>query len=102
MSYETKVEQEIRNFQDVENVHDLPPIFHYWSDKYLRPKLETLGFSSPDEFYLRYITQIAHANPESTCNILSLGAGNCDTEVRLSELLLRTQRPQFYFPSPGY
>ena len=97
MSYETKIDQEIRNYRDVANVHDLPPIFHYWSNKYLRPKLETLGFSSPDEFYFRYITQIAHSNPESTCKILSLGAGNCDTEVRLAELLATCNVQNFAF-----
>lgn len=87
MSYESKVDQEIRNYRDVAKVHDLPPIFHYWSNKFLRPKFETLGFSSPDDFYLGYATQIARSNPESTCTILSLGAGNCDTEVGLAEAL---------------
>lgn len=97
MSYESKVDQEIRNYRDVAIVHDLPPIFHYWSNKYLRPKFETLGFSNPDEFYLRYITQVTHAGPGSTCKILSLGAGNCDTEVRLSELLTARQIRNFEF-----
>jgi len=33
------------------DVHALPGIFHYWSDKYLRPKLEAFGFSNPDQFF---------------------------------------------------
>jgi SAM-dependent methyltransferase len=87
MSYESKVEQEIRIYRDVANVHELPPIYHYWSNKHLRPKFESLGFSNPDEFYVQYIAQFARSSPQSTCNILSVGAGNCDAEVRLSELL---------------
>jgi SAM-dependent methyltransferase len=87
MSYATQIDQEIRFFQDFTNIHELPPIYHYWSNKHLRPKFESLGFSNPDEFYLRYITQTAHSNSPSACKILSLGAGNCDTEVRLSQLL---------------
>lgn len=97
MSYETKMEQEIRNYRDVANVHELPPIFHYWSNKYLRPKFESLGFSNPDEFYVRYIAQLARSTPQSTCNILSVGAGNCDTEVRLSELLAASSVHNFAF-----
>jgi SAM-dependent methyltransferase len=97
MSYESKVEQEIRNYRDVANVHELPPIYHYWSNKHLRPKFESLGFSNPDEFYLRYIAQVAGSTTPSICNILSLGAGNCDTEVRLSKLLRERAVENFEF-----
>src|SRR2546421_10350946 len=97
MSYETKVEQEIRNYRDVADVHELPPIYHYWSNKHLRPKFESLGFSNPDEFYLQYITQFAGSTTQWTCNILSLGAGNCDTELRLSELLVANGVHNFIF-----
>jgi SAM-dependent methyltransferase len=97
MSYETKVEQEIRIYQDVANVHDLPAMCHYWSNKYLRPKLELLGFKNPDDFFVRYITQSAQSSPQSICNILSLGAGNCDTEVHLSELLREGGVSNFVF-----
>lgn len=97
MSYETKLEQEIRNYRDDANVHELPPIYHYWSNKHLRPKLESLGFSNPDDFYVRYIAQLARSTTPSTCNILSLGAGNCDTEVRLSELLATSRAHNFAF-----
>ena len=97
MSYEAKVEQEIRIYQDVANVHDLPPICHYWSNKYLRPKLESLGFQNPDDLYIQYITKMARSNMQSTCNILSLGAGNCDTEARLAESLREAGISNFAF-----
>jgi SAM-dependent methyltransferase len=90
MSYETKVEQELRIYQDMANVHELPPIYHYWSNKFLRPKMESLGFSEPNEFYLQYIKPMALAAPNSVCRILSLGAGNCDMEIVLAELLQRS------------
>lgn len=97
MSYEAKVEEEIRIYQDVADVHELPPIYHYWSNKHLRPKFESLGFSNPDEFYVQYIAQLARSNPQSTCEILSVGAGNCDAEVRLSELLANDSIRNFAF-----
>ncbi len=88
MSYTEKLEQELGNFRDFVNISELPPIFSYWSNKYLRPKLETLGFGDPYQFYVQYISRIAAAAPESCCRILSLGAGNCDIEVHVSELLI--------------
>lgn len=83
MSYSSKVEQELRFFRSMADVHALPAIYHYWSDKYLRPKFESVGFSSPNDFYLKYIRRMAQGSPESYCRVLSLGAGNCDTEVEL-------------------
>ena len=97
MSYTEKLEQELGNYRDVPNVSELPPIFSYWSNKYLRPKLETLGFSDPNQFYVQYISRIAAAAPESCCRILSLGAGNCDIEVHLSELLIEKGVRNFAF-----
>ncbi len=33
----------------------LPRIFHYWSNKYLRPMLEEFGVSNPDQFFAKYL-----------------------------------------------
>lgn len=87
MSYTEKLEQEILSYRDVVNVSELPEIYSYWSNKFLRPKLESLGFSNPNEFYIHYIRLIALVAPKAPCRILSLGAGNCDTEVNLADLL---------------
>lgn len=97
MSYVNKVQQEIAFYKEVKNVHDLPPIFHYWSDSYLRPKLETLGFNGPNDFYIQYIEQMATQHPESNCEILSVGSGNCDVEVALAELLVKKEIHNFTF-----
>jgi len=78
MSYDSRVSREIDHYKDLTCVHDLPQIFHYWSHKYLLPKFQKLGFSSPDAFYVQ-ILQVAARHPRATCNILSVGAGNCDT-----------------------
>ena len=97
MSYTEKLEQEILSYRDVVNVSELPEIYSYWSNKFLRPKLESLGFSNPNEFYVQYIKPIALAAPESPCRILSLGAGNCDTEVNLADLLVQSGVENFSF-----
>jgi SAM-dependent methyltransferase len=97
MSYTEKLEQEIQSYRDVVNVSELPEIYSYWSNKFLRPKLESLGFDTPNEFYAQYIRPIALATPESHCRILSLGAGNCDTEMNLADLLVRSGVENFAF-----
>ena len=69
-------------------VHDLPLIFHYWSNKYLRPNLEPFGFQSPNEFYLLYLKKACQSHPDRTCQFISLGAGNGDTEIGLAQELV--------------
>lgn len=86
--YGKRIEKEILNYQHVENVHDLPPIFHYWSNKYLLPKFQSLGISGVTEFFLEYVQQACYLIPEGTVQVASLGAGNCDTEVEMAQKLL--------------
>jgi SAM-dependent methyltransferase len=96
--YAARIAAEVSRFRDDTDVHALPPIFHYWSNRYLRPKLESHGFSHPDAFFV--------ANIEACCarslsgiglgrRIISLGAGNCDTEVRLARGLVDAGRNDF-------
>lgn len=84
--YQRRVLQERQRFADATEVHDLPPIFHYWSNKFLRPMLESFGFSNPDQFYVSHIVRKCAAGEVVRC--LSIGAGNCDTEVRIGQALL--------------
>lgn len=85
--YARRIAQEQYIFEGQTEVHDLPPIFHYWSNRWLRPHLEAFGFSNPDEFFAHYIERsIKEINRKAL--ISSLGCGNCDTEVRVAKLLL--------------
>jgi SAM-dependent methyltransferase len=88
--YAARVAEETAIFADQQEVHDLPAIFHYWSNKYLRPQLEEFGFSNPDEFFAHYLAS-AHAEARTAnrpARFASLGCGNCDTEVRVAALLV--------------
>lgn len=87
LGYNDRVGDEIRRYKDVSNVHDLPPIFHYWSNKFLRPKLEQFGFSSPDAFFQSRIEGAVAQSGEKAA-ILSIGAGNCDVEVGIARTLV--------------
>lgn len=83
--YVAKIKQEQQNYADMVNVHDLPEIFHYWSNKYLLPMCQVFGFSHPDEHFANHLER---AMPVSgAARFVSVGAGNCDTEVRIAAML---------------
>jgi len=86
-SYVSRLEQEQRNFAACETVHDLPPIFHYWSNRYLRPMLERFGFDHPDAFFVRSLYAQQRVDGEGPRRFASLGSGNCDTEIRIAAAL---------------
>lgn len=85
--YQKRVIKELEIFEGQVDVNALPEIFHYWSNKYLRPMLEEYGYSNPDAFFAHYIGQCVGSD-KSVGTIISLGSGNCDTEVRVARLLL--------------
>lgn len=87
VSYQEKLEQERNVYARVEIVHELPDIFHYWSNRYLRPKLEGLGFSSPEDMFYSQALEALRDRPASDLRILSVGAGNCDLEIGILERL---------------
>jgi SAM-dependent methyltransferase len=98
--YGARIAAEVSRFRDDTDIHALPPIFHYWSNRYLRPKLESHGFSHPDAFFAVNIEACCARAASATqdrrnMRIISLGAGNCDTEVRLARALLDGGRSDF-------
>ena len=51
INYKDRIKKEIEFFRNMKNVHELPDIFHYWSNKYLLPKFQALGFTGINEFF---------------------------------------------------
>ncbi|WP_343255095.1 class I SAM-dependent methyltransferase [Luteimonas changyuni] len=64
----------------------LPPIFHYWSERHVRPMLQARGYESPEDFYLKYVLAEAGRLPEPL-HIVSLGTGACALEIGLAVTL---------------
>ncbi|MEM1089092.1 MAG: class I SAM-dependent methyltransferase [Pseudomonadota bacterium] len=92
-NYRDKLAAEIEAFRENEEVHDLPEIFHYWSNKYLLPIFQPHGIAHPEQFFFLY-TNRALAVATKPMRIISIGAGNCDMETRLaSELKQTSARP---------
>lgn len=97
--YRARLESEQRTFAGQVEVHELPPIFHYWSNRYLRPINEEFGFSHPEQFIeVRLATAYDHARKvdgSKHVRFVSLGSGNCDAEVRIAKILVASGRSEF-------
>lgn len=86
--YLARVSAEIATFDNVDVVHDLPPIFHYWSNKYLLPLIEPFGFVHPDDFFIKQLAKVMDIAGADSAVFISIGAGNCDTELRVAQGLI--------------
>ena len=87
--YERRAEQEVARYEHVDEVHDLPEIFHYWSNKYLVPMMQAAGIDSIDAFYLDTLNEACRRAAPGNAQVVSIGAGNCDLEVDLMVKLSR-------------
>jgi SAM-dependent methyltransferase len=87
-SYARRVASQIEQYRSVENIHELPAIFHYWSNRYLRPRMnELFGSDSIPEFYARPFLAAASRSSERP-RFLSIGAGDCSVEISVARKLI--------------
>jgi SAM-dependent methyltransferase len=94
-AYAARIEQERAIFAGQADVHELPPIYHYWSNAYPRRIFEQFGFSNPDQFFVEHLVQALARTRTRPARFLSIGAGNCDTEVRVAAELVRRGHAEF-------
>lgn len=64
----------------------LPPIFHYWSARYLAADAGRLGIGAPEAFFLQHIRRIA-VSKDGPVRVLSVGTGACSMEIQLASEL---------------
>lgn len=86
-SYTIRLEAELKRFHNDSDVHALPPIFHYWSQKYLAPLFNRFGISDPEHFFFLYAMRYCQQHTSEPVRIISIGCGNCDMEARLARRL---------------
>jgi SAM-dependent methyltransferase len=85
---QARLAREIEVYRQVEDVHDLPAIFHYWSNRHLRPLLEACGIADVETFFVDAIARACERTTPQSARVVSLGAGNCDFEAGLARQLL--------------
>jgi len=94
--YKFRYFNEIRIFKNNQNVHQLPDIYHYWSNKYLLPKVQQFGFNNPDEFFYKYcIDSCNQHSDKAQINIISIGSGNGELEVNIAKKLIESNITNF-------
>ena len=82
MSYQQKLEQEFKIFDQCFNVHELPNAYLYYIQKSFVRKLQQIfGFSSYDEMILKYLELLKCEKNETDIIICSLGSGDCNYEI---------------------
>lgn len=87
--YTSRVAQQIEQYRETKDIHELPDIFHYWSNKYLRERLNSIiGADSIAEFYSNALTRVAQRRNEAVQSFVSLGAGACEVEISVTKTLL--------------
>jgi SAM-dependent methyltransferase len=93
--YEIRLQNEQTFYKDCSNVHELPDIFHYWSNKYLAPEMRSFGFASPDDFFAYYIKRFLSNPGQRSTRIVSIGSGNCDLELDICKKLISSGLTDF-------
>ena len=86
-NYDQKIERELAMYEKQEKVHDLPNIYHYWSNKFLTPILAEAGFQSVESFFVENLLEAKRRTGRSSVYFASIGAGNCDLEVNVAKHL---------------
>lgn len=77
------------SFTPAHQTDTLPPIFIYWATKFIKPKFEKLGASSPEDLYFTEIVRSFAVPARSNgLQLASFGCGACELEARLSRRLL--------------
>jgi SAM-dependent methyltransferase len=93
--YAARHAAELTQYNDQTEVHHLPPICFYWLNRYILPEMQQLGVTSADQFFASGLAKSYQQSTRKTRRFLSLGAGNCDTEIRLAQTLLQSGATDF-------
>jgi hypothetical protein len=93
--YDARVQAQIAQYANPESELKLPPIYHYWDIKHIRPRMCTV-FGVPDVMLLfaGYTAEAFH-QPSASRRIVSLGAGECQYEITLIKKLLEMGETDF-------
>ncbi len=96
-SYEAKLQQQIEQFRDIEEMHALPPAFHLWSGAYVGPHLaKVFGTGDVNLFYVQAFVAAARRGSGEPA-FLSLGCGDGTMEIRIAETLIEQGVTSFRF-----
>lgn len=95
-NYQKKVEQQLQQFAEGFDLHQLPAAYHHWSHHFLRPGLtEVYGPINLNDFYATPF--IEGAKGKSRPRFLSIGCGDGANEIALAKRLVERGLIDFEF-----
>jgi ubiquinone/menaquinone biosynthesis C-methylase UbiE len=97
MTYEERLKAELHVFSAKQQIYDLPAIAHYWSNKFLVPMIEPLGFRNSMEMFRNHIAQVCARYPDQTCSVLSIACGDSAPDINTAQWLLENNIRNFQF-----
>jgi 2-polyprenyl-3-methyl-5-hydroxy-6-metoxy-1,4-benzoquinol methylase len=93
--YQSRIRAQIAQYAKPEALLKLPPIYHYWIAKHIRPRMcSVCGVSNVLLFYAGCAAE-AFRQPGASRRIISLGAGECVHEISLIKKLLEMGETDF-------
>jgi SAM-dependent methyltransferase len=95
--YQQRLQAQKNQYQTGAEIHELPQIFHYWSHKFLRPRMEAVfNVTSVRDFYAKPFASRLEA-ALGQIKFVSIGSGDCNSEVEITEYLLSLGHRNFSF-----
>lgn len=95
-SHDARVAAEIEHFRGQVDIHALPDIFHYWSNKYLAAQVADV-FDTPDMGAV-FSSELAKSVAATGCpDIVSIGAGDGVMEIGIAQRMLGEGVTDFRF-----
>lgn len=93
--YEKRVREQIAQYANPEGLIQLGPIYHYWIDKHIRPRIPLVfDVSNVLLIYTKFAFE-AMRRPGASRRILSLGAGDCLHEISMIKELRKMGETDF-------
>ncbi|MFO1306407.1 MAG: class I SAM-dependent methyltransferase [Burkholderiales bacterium] len=92
-----RVASEQRHFSEDRPSDELPEIYQYWSNTFLRPRLQRSGFDGPLDMFGLKLVEAYELSPFDHRRFLSIGSGDCQTEIALARLLVERGKTDFVF-----
>jgi len=93
--YQSRVRAQIGQYAKPEGLLKLPPIYHYWIAKHIRPRMRTVFDVSNVLLIYADSAVVAFRQPGASRRIVSLGAGECVHEISLIKKLLEMGETDF-------
>lgn len=78
------MQAELRAYNDVASVHELPPAHHHWAEHFVNPLFGELGVLNLDELFDQCVAEQCRRCAPDMARLVSLGAGNGETELPLA------------------